>query len=180
MAAIAFLFLIFSIFCLDNTVYASECCKAYTDNYGVRQDEEWCPDYCCDKTYILYTPTTPDLECCSSSFRRADSYRRSINCNAWWSQHAWVPVLISIGCIAAITLCCFGCFKLCSNNNNRTGMMIQQPQAPAVIMVSGQHPSQPQYPSSSVQNQAVYPPVGFNPAPPPYDTGVPPKSNYPN
>lgn len=46
-------------------------------------------------------------------------------CTLRWIS--WAPVLIGIGCIAVISLCCFGCFKLCTNNNNRTGVVVTNP-----------------------------------------------------
>ncbi|XP_045206918.2 protein shisa-4-like [Mercenaria mercenaria] len=169
------------------SVDGSECCRGYTDSSGVWKSTEWCSNYCCYKWsatgffYSLTSRINDDLECCNSKLRQTERYKRQDSCAEWWTDHAWVPVLISIGCIAAITLCCFGCFKLCSNSNNRTGVVVPNAQQPAVVMMATPNQGYQPYPSPSAQNPAAYPPGGAYPGgPPPYNSGVPPKAEYHN
>ncbi|XP_069130368.1 uncharacterized protein [Argopecten irradians] len=101
---------------LVKDVEGGECCLAH---YGIltaaENKEMWCEDYCCFLTSYY---------CCNNILLRAPSSEREDLCPDYFAKNVWAPILISIGCLAAIIGCCVCCWCCCCRSNTRVGQTV--------------------------------------------------------
>ncbi|XP_060065178.1 uncharacterized protein LOC132545512 [Ylistrum balloti] len=122
---------VFLALCLSvGGVDGGECCKAHYGLLSMANDEMWCDDYCCHNVLRSYY-------CCDDFALQASSWEREDVCPDFYAQNVWVPILISLGCLASIIGCGVCCWCCCCRSSSRVGgAVIMAPANPGVTVVN--------------------------------------------